>query len=166
MKTTSRRVDSLIPLSREHQYALLLCLRIHRGLLDHEADPKWLRMKAGQSVRFFDEDLVTHFQAEEEFLFPEMRELSGAARIIDELLVEHAKIRRLSDRLRQIGVGSLAETLKEFADTLEAHIRKEERELFPIFEQQALPEKMSRVEHAILNLIGSAAQPRNPELLK
>jgi hemerythrin-like domain-containing protein len=54
----------------------------------------------------------------------------------------------------------------EFADTLEAHIRKEERELFPIYEQQASPETIVRVERAIFSLIGSATQPRNPELLR
>ncbi len=166
MKTSSRRDDSLIPLSREHQYALMLCLRIHRGLIEHDGDSTWLQMKAGHAVRFFEGELVTHFQAEEELLFPAMREISGATEIIDEVLADHTRLRRLIDQLRQIEVSSLASTLKEFADTLEAHIRKEERELFPIYEQQASPETISRVERAILSLIGSASQPRHPELLK
>jgi iron-sulfur cluster repair protein YtfE (RIC family) len=166
MKTSSRRDDSLIPLSREHQYALMLCLRIHRGLIEHDGNSNWLQMKAGHAVRFFEGELVTHFQAEEEFLFPAMREISGATEIIDELLADHTKLRRLIDQLRQIEASSLASTLKEFADTLEAHIRKEERELFPIYEQQASPETISRVERAIFSLIGSASQPRHPELLK
>jgi len=166
MTASSRRHESLIPLSREHQYALMLCLRIHRGLIEHGAETKWLKMKAGQSVLFFEGELVKHFQAEEEFLFPPMRELPGALGIIDELLVEHGKLRGLIDQLRQIEVHSLAATLKEFADILEAHIRKEERELFPIYEQQASPETILRVERAILSLIGSASQPRNPELLR
>ena len=166
MKTSSRRDNSLIPLSREHQYALMLCLRIHRGLIEHGADSKWLQMKAGVAVRFFEGELVTHFQAEEEVLFPAARELSGAAQIIDELLAEHETMRRLIDQLRQTDVHSVAAALKEFADTLEAHIRKEERELFPIYEQQALPETIVRVERAILSLIGPASQPRNPELLR
>lgn len=166
MTDSSRRHDSLIPLSREHQYALMLCLRIHRGLIEHDTDAAWLQMKAGHAVLFFEGDLLTHFQAEEEFLFPAMRELSGAVPILDELLGEHERLRKLIDQLRQSEPGSLPSTLKEFADTLEAHIRKEERELFPIYEQQASPETISRVERAIHGLIGSAAQPRNPELLR
>ena len=166
MTDSSRRHDSLIPLSREHQYALMLCLRIHRGLIEHDTDATWLQMKAGVAVRFFESELVTHFQAEEEVLFPAMRELSGAAPIIDALLAEHEQMRRLIDQLRQSEAGSLASTLKEFADTLEAHIRKEERELFPIYEQNASSEVTTRVERAIFNLIGSASQPRNPELLR
>jgi iron-sulfur cluster repair protein YtfE (RIC family) len=165
MKTTSRRADSLIPLSREHQYALLLCLRIHRGLIEHQKDSKWQQTKAAHAVRFFDGDLVTHFCAEEESLFPAMNYLPGAAAIIHELLAEHRRIGRLIHRLRQVEAHSLAATLEEFADTLEAHIRKEERELFPIYEQHAAPETMSRVEAAILKAIGSAAKPRTPELL-
>lgn len=166
MTASSRRHDSLIPLSREHQYALMLCLRIHRGQVEHETDITWLQMKAGQAVRFFEGELLTHFQAEEEILFPAMRELSNATPIIDALLAEHEQIRRLVDQLRQAEPGSVAATLKEFADTLEAHIRKEERELFPIYEQQTPPDVMSRVERAIFGLIGSASQPRNPELLR
>ena len=166
MTTSSRRADSLIPLSREHQYALMLCLRIHRGLIEHDADANWLQIKAGHAVRFFEGELIAHFQAEEEVLFPAMRELSGAPLIIDEMLAEHEKLRQVIDQLRQTEHGSLASTLKEFADTLEAHIRKEERELFPIYEQQASPATVSRVERAIHNLIGSASQPRNPELLR
>lgn len=166
MTASSRRHESLIPLSREHQYGLMLCLRIHRGLIERGEDEAWLQMKADHAVRFFTGELLTHFQAEEEFLFPEMRDLAGAAVIIDELLVEHQKIARLVDRLRQVETVPLASVLKQFADTLEAHIRKEERKLFPIYEQRASPETISRVERAIFGLIGSASQPRNPELLR
>ena len=166
MTTASRRHDSLIPLSREHQYALMLCLRIHRGLLERKSDNEWLQTKAGQAVRFFEGEMITHFKAEEEFLFPAMSELPDARRIIDELIAEHEDMRQLIDQLRNPDLSSLAATLKEFADTLETHIRKEERQLFPVYEQQASPEIIVRVERAILNLIGSASQPRNPELLR
>jgi iron-sulfur cluster repair protein YtfE (RIC family) len=166
MTDSSRRHESLIPLSREHQYALMLCLRIHRGLIEHNTDASWLQMKASVAVRFFESELAAHFRAEEEVLFPEMRELSGAPRIIDGLLEEHEKMKRLVDRLGEPEPDSLGSTLKELADTLEAHIRREERELFPIYEQQASPEIIFRVERAISSLIGSASQPRNPELLR
>lgn len=59
MTSSSRRHDSLIPLSREHQYSLMLCLRIHRGLIEGDADSNWLQMKAGHAVRFFEGELVT-----------------------------------------------------------------------------------------------------------
>ena len=143
----------------------MLCMRIHRGLIERHADSNWLQLKANHAVRFFESELVTHFQAEEMFLFPAMEGMPGSTEVIDELLTEHSKIRRLSDQL-QVEVPSLAATLKEFADTLEAHIRKEERELFPIYEEHASPETISLVGRGILGLIGSASRPRHPELLK
>ena len=144
----------------------MLCMRIHRGLIERDTDSSWLQLKANHAVQFFESELVTHFQAEETFLFPAMEGMPGSAEVIDELLAEHSKIRRLIDQLLQIEVTSLAATLKEFADTLEAHIRKEERELFPIYEEHASPETISRVELGIFGLIGSASRPRHPELLK
>jgi iron-sulfur cluster repair protein YtfE (RIC family) len=166
MTSSSRRHDSLIPLSREHQYGLMLCMRIHRGLIERVADSSWLQLKANHAVRFFESELVTHFQAEEMFLFPAMQGMPGATEVINELLAEHSKIRQLRDQFLQIEVTSLATTLKEFADTLEAHIRKEERELFPIYEEHASPETISFVGLGILGLIGTASQPRHPDLLK
>jgi iron-sulfur cluster repair protein YtfE (RIC family) len=40
----------------------------------------------------------------------------------------------------------LSPLLREFADLLEAHIRKEERVLFPCYEQNVLPEKSDQVK--------------------
>lgn len=144
----------------------MLCMRIHRGLVERDEDLNWLQLKANHAVRFFESELMTHFQAEEMFLFPAMQGMPGSTEVIDELLTEHSKFRRLIDQLLQIEVTALAANLKEFADTLEAHIRKEERELFPIYEEHASPETISLVERGIFGLIGSASRPRHPELLK
>ena len=92
--------------------------------------------------------------------------MAEAREILDELLAEHRKMDRLVKQLRDRGGESLVSALTEFADTLEAHIRKEERALFPVYEREASPETISRVERAIFELIGSASRPRHPELLK
>ena len=133
MKTrSSRRHDSLIPLSREHHYALMLCLRINRGLTEREHDQDWLREKREQVSQFFADDLAAHFTAEEEVLFPAMREQEDAALLLDELSTEHRKLEALALRVQSSEGRSLAAALKEFAGLLEKHIRKEERQLFPI----------------------------------
>ena len=135
-------------------------------MIERDSDSNWLQLKASHAVRFFESELVTHFQAEEMFLFPAMEGMPGSTEVIDKLLTEHSKIRRLIDQLLQIEVTSLGATLKEFADTLEAHIRKEERELFPVYEEHASPETISLVGRRIFGLIGSASRPRHPDLLK
>lgn len=163
---SSRRHESLVPLSREHHYGLMLCLRIHRGLPAHKEDQEWLERKREQVVVFFESDLIAHFKAEEEVLFPAMRSLSGASAIIDELLSQHRKVESLVEELRPVEIPTLGDKLNEFADLLEAHIRKEERELFPIYEREA-PDRVGRaVAAGITDIIGAAMQPKNPELLE
>ena len=72
----------------------------------------------------------------------------------------------LAAGLRQCEAGLLAAQLNAFADLLEAHIRREERELFPLFEQQVTPEMAQQIGQGIIRLIGQAEQPRVPELLR
>ncbi|HET8674479.1 MAG TPA: hemerythrin domain-containing protein [Blastocatellia bacterium] len=161
-----RRHESLIPLSREHHYGLMLCLRIHRGLPQHGHDEAWLRAKADQAARFFASDLAPHFKAEEEALFPAMRDFRGASELLSELLSEHRELERLAGRLGGTDPAELHEALVRFADLLEGHIRKEEREAFPLYEKQAGVELAAEVGRAVKRIVGDAMQPKSPELLK
>lgn len=124
---TSRRYDSLIPLSHDHHHALVLCLRIHRGLELHREDEGWLQATAEEAIRFFASDLTPHITSEEEVLFPAMQYVAESSELICELLREHRAIENLVERLRQMNVALFAETLQQLADLLETHIRKEER---------------------------------------
>ena len=162
----SWRHESLIPLSREHHYGLMLCLRIHRGLPLHCDDGAWVRAKAAQAVEFFSKDLAAHFKAEEDALFPAMQDFAGASTLLNELFSEHRELERLAEELGGTEVAQLADALARFADLLEAHIRKEERELFPLYEEQAGTDLAAEVARAIRNVVGDAMQPRDPELLK
>ncbi len=163
---SARRHESLVPLSREHHYALMLCLRIHRGLKLHQDDSAWLRDKAETVIRFFTSDLTPHFEAEEEVLFPAMQSCAEATALLRELLSEHREIEQMTAGLRDCETELLAVRLSAFADLLEAHIRREERELFPLFEQQVTPEMAQQIGPEIIHLIGQAEQPRDPELLR
>jgi iron-sulfur cluster repair protein YtfE (RIC family) len=165
MKTTKRH-ESLIPLSREHHYALMLCLRINRGLPDHGGDAGWLQSKARQTILFFESDLVTHFKAEEEILFPAMRGIAPAAALISELHDEHRKLEGFVQQLRSAETDLTEVTLGEFAGLLEAHIRKEERLLFPLFENEIPGPTAQQVGRAIQAVIGMASKPQHPELFE
>lgn len=163
---SSRRHESLIPLSREHHYGLMLCLRIHRGLPLHEGDERWVREKAAQAAQFFATDLAAHFQAEEEALFPAMRDFADVSELLNELLSEHRQLEVLAGRLKGSEAVGLVAALNEFADLLEAHIRKEERELFPLYEKQVGTELAAEVGREIKAIVGDAMQPKNSELLR
>jgi iron-sulfur cluster repair protein YtfE (RIC family) len=163
---TGRRHESLIPLSREHHYGLLVCLRIHRGLENHETDLDWLRERADKAIRFFESDLKTHFEAEEAIVFPAMSGIVEARPTVEQLLDEHRSLARLADRMRQAVGVELSPLLREFADLLEAHIRKEERVLFPCYEENISPKKADHVQIRVLEVIGSAMKPKHPILLE
>ncbi|MGZ8489442.1 MAG: hemerythrin domain-containing protein, partial [Candidatus Binatia bacterium] len=74
----------------------------------------------------------------EEVLFPLMRErVAGCAELLDQLIKDHEQLRRAMAQL-EAGMG-LAKLIFDLGDLLERHIRKEERELFPLFEAHVDP---------------------------
>jgi iron-sulfur cluster repair protein YtfE (RIC family) len=129
-----RRHNSLIPLSHEHHHALVLCLRIHRGLQQQGDQEVWLRSMAEAALRFFESDLLPHFKVEEEVLFPAMQPLPEASELIADLESDHRALERFIKLMRQVRSVGLGDALGQFADLLKSHIRKEENQLFPIYE--------------------------------
>ena len=116
-----KRDANLVPLSRQHFRALVLCMRIHRKRAPRDVlQREMLALYAGD-VRF-------HFQAEEKFLFPAARRIAAVAPLVRELRAEHTRLRRAFAVARRRTLKSAEFT--RFADLLEAHIRKEERRLF------------------------------------
>lgn len=130
------RHPSLILLSHDHHHGLALALRCRKQALGQlkPMGAKGLIERAVEVRQFFANHLVAHFRAEEEVLFPQMRAVvPGSAAIVDQLLREH---RQLGDAVAHLDADSgLGKLVFDFGDLLERHIRKEERELFPLFEQ-------------------------------
>jgi hypothetical protein len=98
---------------------------------------------AREFVAFFDSWGVAHFREEEERLFPLLFEDAGAEEAPDELvraLLDHVRLHALAARLRaQLAEGDVeAETLQRAGTLLAAHVRLEERELFPLIERRFL----------------------------
>jgi len=143
----------------------MLCLRIHRGIPVHGDDEAWVREKAIQAARFLGTELAAHFKAEEEVLFPAMKEFAGASQLLVNLIDEHRQLQRISDRFHASGLTAVAGALTEFADLLEAHIRREERELFPLYESQVARDEALQIEIAVKAMIGNAAQPKTRPFL-
>src|SRR5215471_16722145 len=84
------RDKNLIPLSRQHQHALALCVRIDRALQAGNADLEaWQR----EIQQHFESEISIHFAAEEKELFPEANKFSQLQPQVAELLEEHAVLR-------------------------------------------------------------------------
>lgn len=137
-----KRHQSLIPLSHQHHHGLVMSHRL-KQLPDHP-DAQAVAALTGEVVTFFRDHLTPHFDAEEKALFPVIEEHGDRPPLIDELREEHG---RLSALVEQLGAPTLeiaerASLLRRFGHVLEAHIRKEERVLFPLYEER-VPEPVA-----------------------
>jgi len=103
-----------------------------------------LRLRAAELREFFDKQLISHFRAEEEVLFPLMRAAAPeSAALLDDLLREHETFRQ---GVKALAAGTgVSKLIFDLGDLLERHIRREERELFPLFGQYV---ESSRAEAA------------------
>jgi iron-sulfur cluster repair protein YtfE (RIC family) len=133
-----KRHPSLVSLSHDHQHGLALALRCRKQALGQikPIGAEGLRQRALEFLGLYATELNSHFRAEEEILFPQMRtRLPDSRQLIDELARDHETIRRAVPQL-EVGTG-LGKLIFDLGDLLERHIRREERELFPLFEQHA-----------------------------
>ena len=119
------RDKNLVPLSRQHQHALALCVRIERASPISESDRAQWQMEIAQHFRA---EIRIHFDAEEQFVFSGARRFSELDLLVEVLLSDHAWLR---ERFSRAEAQSLASgEIAEFAQRLSGHIRREERELF------------------------------------
>ena len=78
-------------------------------------------------------EITVHFAAEEQELFPTAAAFPELRPLVEELRDEHVLLR---DLFSKAGTRSLnADGLRQFADAMPAHIRKEERQLFEGMQQ-------------------------------
>jgi hemerythrin-like domain-containing protein len=134
------RDKNLVPLSRQHQHALALCVRIDRASPIPESD---LAAWQAEIAQHFRAEIGVHFATEEQFVFPGAQTFPELNLLVEELLSEHAWLREYFVKAESGGMsgGEIA----EFASRLSAHIRKEERHLF-----ERLQELMNEPELAAL----------------
>ena len=157
----ARRHDSLIPLARDHYDGLLLAVRLQQGTRALERlwshDPLW---QADYIVKFYEEHLRQHFRAEEEALFPlAAAHVEEARTIVNELLSQHRLMEEYVHRFRSPDPETLESHLREFGKLLVGHIRKEDRGLFPLFEEKASPSVLADAEKSISEFYPSSANP-------
>ena len=88
-------------------------------------------------------------------MFPLMRRaVPGSAAILDELLRDHEKFRQAVPKL---GAGTgLSKLIFDLGDLLEMHIRREERELFPLFEKHVGDAEAEAVGEQIRTILAPA----------
>lgn len=119
------RDRNLIPLSHQHQHALALCVETERSVKSREHS---LGSLQDHIQHVFDSEIEMHFQAEEQILFPAADRFEDLHLLVSELIAEHAMLRAY--RYAAMAFSMTPSDLLDFAASLSAHIRKEERQLF------------------------------------
>ena len=123
-----QRSAALTPLSREHHTALSLAQQARK--VADDAAPAVVQAMAERVRARFECDLQPHFDEEERWLLPALQRV-GQQELVTRTLSEHRQLQQLAERLSQPEVT----LLHDFAERLIAHVRFEERELFPCAER-------------------------------
>jgi hypothetical protein len=114
-----KRTVALRALSAEHHHALVLARRARDGSVD-----------AAAIASAFRHDIAPHFASEEACLLPAL-ERAGAGLLAERTRCEHAALR---DAVAALATGGSAAACTRFGLLLDAHVRFEERILFPAAE--------------------------------
>jgi iron-sulfur cluster repair protein YtfE (RIC family) len=132
-----KRAEELRPLSDDHHQGLVQARRLREAAAGERTEP--LEEAARNFLDFWQKDTSAHFRREEEVLLPVLarygQDVLNREPVV-EMLGQHARIRGLVMQLSdEHADGNLRpETLGEIGESLEAHIRLEEREVFPMIE--------------------------------
>jgi hemerythrin-like domain-containing protein len=159
------RDPSLIPLSRQHQHALALCVRLDRALQAGEID---LQAWQSEIQQQFESEIEVHFAAEEKELFPAAEKFPQLQHLVSELLVDHAELRNCFSRAASRSLDR--QSLASFGEKLVVHIRKEERQLFEgmqrVMSSQELAALGSALDEALKNASQACALPNQATRLQ
>lgn len=162
-----RRHASLIPLSHDHRTALGLAFRLHHpappGPVTAMTPASTPASRAAETLAFYDDHLLAHFRAEEEVLFPFLRTTmdGAAATLMDALTADHRRFAVLCDAVAKADDDAARDVaLTAFADLLEQHVRREERELFERFPDHVATADAEAMATRLLALLGRAAPER------
>ena len=134
----AKRHPGLVSLSHDHHHALALALRCRKQALGQikPTGVEGLRLRVNEFLTLYAAELSSHFEAEEKILFPQLSlHVPESEQLIEDLLLDHDTVRLASAKLQE--TVALGKVIFDLGDLLERHVRREERELFPLFEQHA-----------------------------
>jgi len=147
------RDKNLIPLSRQHQHCLALCVRLDRAI---QADDVDIEAWQAEIAQIFEQEVGVHFAAEEKEVFPRAAQVPELQGLVRELLAEHEVLRGF---FTGAGARSLdLAALGEFGIKLAAHIRKEERQLFEGMQKSLGAEELGAMGVALELALAEAPQ--------
>jgi hemerythrin-like domain-containing protein len=156
-----KRHSALIPLSREHHDGLVQAVWLRRAAADGDASARLAA--AREFVEFFRDKERVHLRDEEEELFPLfLTYVRSQPAPLREARVQHLQLEGFARKLEIAVAAGITdrETLEAAGELLEAHIRLEERQLFPLIEELVPNDELGRLRLASRDV--TCAVPRPP----
>lgn len=129
-----KRHTVLVPLSREHHETLILAQVIKKGAPQYRGMPVDLEGKMEAVENHFRTHLTHHFRKEEKLFAKMQGRFPEVDQLISQLTAEHRRIEAIIDEISNRV--SPEKNLHELGELIEAHIRKEERQLFELIPQR------------------------------
>ncbi|HSN08599.1 MAG TPA: hemerythrin domain-containing protein [Hanamia sp.] len=135
-----KRNVNIVKLSKDHHAGLLFCWKIRQGVKYHIETDRMIKY-----VKYFwDHHFKKHFKEEEEFLFAPVQDKE-----VQKALEDHQKIKIFVDKIAVSGMEGEEGVLLELADTVDDHIRYEERVLFPHLQEKLSDEQLEKIGEQI-----------------
>ena len=143
-----KRHEALATLSRQHHEALILAQLLKNVATVYKGLPADVIGKAAYAIRFYNEELVKHFKEEEDIV---IATITGMDVMLDtlanEIIAEHKELQILFTTIND--AVDLSAHLEKIGNTLEQHIRKEERIFFPLVQQLCNQAQLATIEKAL-----------------
>lgn len=131
----TRRHEALVPLTHDHHHTLAQARRLKEARASN--DTAVIRRAADDFINFYLGRARHHFHEEEELFFAPVVDEEAASELVARAVAEHLRLHALVRALRrQLSSGDADPgSLSVIAELLEAHVRFEEQELFPLIEE-------------------------------
>lgn len=138
-----KRHQALIPLSRDHHGTLILARLLRSDAPPYKELPLDAKGKAEYALKHYKEEMLEHFEQEEKMI----PVLKGLNTTLDNLLAsmksEHQELHSLFNSINMNQ--ELSAQLDIIGRTLESHVRKEDRELFPLIQECCTDEILNKL---------------------
>jgi iron-sulfur cluster repair protein YtfE (RIC family) len=143
-----KRHSSLASLSRDHHRALILAQLLKKGAPVYRGLPADLIGKAEYATVFYRDELIKHFNDEEHAVIGKIKGIDdGLDKLAGEIISEHKELGDLFTSIKD--AKELEIHLDKLGRALEQHIRKEERELFPLIQKLCSEKVLAEIEQAL-----------------
>ena len=147
-----KRSEALAILSRDHHQSLFVAHKLKR------ADAGTLAEAREQLERYWNPSGSRHFQLEEELLLPAYARYGDPYDpLVLQVLGDHVTIRGQVQHILRETEPTL-EALQALGDALATHVRREERELFPLIERLMPADELMALVQELERASGSPEQ--------